>query len=409
MIKPVYVTGLGVITPFGLGCQPLWQAMLEKRSALSAITRFDTSWLPVHQAVWLGVDTWQEQDAPEGVETPVSRLAWQASRAALKEAGLLTPSGHAADEETALFFSSTLGELHHYHQAYAALTDEEEQTAAFLQALRTEPPTHGPMLAVARALNLTGLHSMNINACASSGYALALGMEHIRQGHGRRALCGGADYISLAQFAGFCSLRSLSPAGCRPFDLHRDGLALGEAGVMILLESEEALLERGAKTVAQLLGYGWATDGYHMSAPHPQGLGLKRALHAALEDAGLTPDAIDFIVAHGTGTPSNDAVEARVYHDFFNGRAPLVTAPKGLLGHTMGAASALEVLVGILGLHHGVIPPTANFHTPDPQCPVTIVEHPVARPELTTFMANTLGFGGNTASLIVKHPFRELR
>ncbi len=408
MNQPVYVTGVGVATPAGMGSQALWQAFMERRPSLSAITRFDTSWLPAHQAVWLGDRLWRSREAPQEVETPVAHLAWLAGRMALDQAEILTPASGIADQDTAFFFSSTLGEVYAFHEAYWALNRDKQSTPVLLQALIDQPPTHSPMQAVAKAFNLTGLQSMNVNACASSGYALSLGLEHIRQGLGRRALCGGADYISLAQFAGFCSLRSLSPSGCRPFDLMRDGLTVGEAGAMVLLESEEAMVARGGRPLARLSGYGWATDGYHMSAPHPQGLGLKRAAAAALQDAKMTHEEIDFIVAHGTGTPSNDAVEARVYHELFKGAPPPVTAPKSLLGHTMGAASVLEAIVGMLGLHHGVIPPTLNVNTPDPGCPVTVVTQPLAQPGMTTCMVNSLGFGGNVSSLIFKRPSLEM-
>jgi 3-oxoacyl-[acyl-carrier-protein] synthase II len=209
------------------------------------------------------------------------------------------------------------------------------------------------------------------------------------------------DITSAFIFSGFCSLRILAPLQCRPFDQERQGLVLGDGAAALLLETERSLKNRGGKALAEVLGYGWSSDAYHLAAPQPQGLGMIRAMNQALKDSGLSAGAVDVVLAHGTGTLANDAIEARAMAKVFNGRAVPVTAAKGAVGHTIGAAGLIEANLAVTSLVEQLIPPTVNHHQLDPQCPVKVVNRPQTT-ALKVALTNATAFGGTNCTLLFK-------
>jgi len=402
----VYVSGIGIISPIGYGPQGFWQALSAGLSGVRNVTRFDTQWLPVRIAA--EVPEWDpEQRISDGEKREMGTAdiaAVAAGRMALADAGLA-----ASGEPVDYFLGTTAGRMHDYvvrmkshHDAPASQQPALREGLA-RDALR-EHVTYGWLRRSAGWLGAAGRQTLVINACAAGSYAIALAAERIRRGEAARALCGGVDVLCEAFYVGFSSLRSLAPDCCRPFDRDRKGLVLGEAAAVLLLESGESLAGRRGRAWAKLAGYGWSCDGFHMSQPHPEGVGSVLAMQRALADAGLAPGEIGAFVAHGTGTPSNDLVEAQAIRRVFGGHAPAVTAPKSMLGHSLGAASAAEAIAGILMLHHQAVPPIVNLVHQDPACPVDCVTEQSRPLALRACMTNSTGFGGNNATLIFTRP-----
>lgn len=401
----VYVTGLGLNTPLGAGAEAFWPALLAGTSGVVTVTRFDTGWLPVHIGTEIkDLDGLRNLSPEERQQAggPAARLALSVCRAALADAGWLGANGRSRRAEVDMVFGTIHGDLNE-HVVHCKRTWESRDLVGALAVTRDivrANASYGFPYFAAQHLGLTGWQSINTNACAASGYALSLGVERIRQGLAEVVLAGGVDVLSEADYAGFCSLRALAPDCCRPFDLARRGLVMGEAGAMLVLESGESLRRRGGRAYAQVLGCGWSSDGYHLSTPHPEGWGTKLSVLRALADAGCAAGDIDGIIAHGTGTPGNDHAEAHAFHAAFNGQVPPVTAPKSMIGHAMGAASAIEAAIGVLSLVHQCLPPTINHEHPDPDCPVPVVAPASRALRLQRVLTNSSGFGGNNDSLV---------
>jgi 3-oxoacyl-[acyl-carrier-protein] synthase II len=324
---------------------------------------------------------------------------------ALDQAGVLN-GRRAAVQDIDFFLGTTAGTLNDFERRCLQFCEEPdpEQRGRIREKLLFEAVTDNLAYSWlgrnARGLGLNGRQALVINACASGGYALSLGADRIRQGKTRMALCGGADVLCLAYYTGFSSLRAMAPEFCQPFDRGRKGLVLGEAAAFILLESGESLKARGRNSSIKLAGAGWSCDGYHMSKPHPEGLGVGLSIQRALTDARLQPEQIGCFIAHGTGTPGNDSTEAQAVRKIFGAAAPPVTAPKSMLGHSMGAASAVEAVIAVLTLEHQLIPPTITHFNTDPACPVDCVAQEALPTRLAACMTNSSGFGGNNATLV---------
>lgn len=257
-----------------------------------------------------------------------------------------------------------------------------------------------PALFLAREYGLSGPVATLANACSSGTDAIGLASQWLAAGLCDMALAGGADELSRIAYLGFSSLLISAREPCRPFDLTRQGLNLGEGAGVLLLETARSAKERGARPLAAVAGYGCAADAYHPTAPHPDGLGLRRAIDAALNAAGVKPEEVDFINAHGTATPDNDQVEGRVLSEMFGATTPVV-ATKAYTGHTLGAAGGIEAALTVQALLDGQLPATAGFAQPDPACaisPTTQNVNLVAKTALST----SLAFGGGNSALVFK-------
>ncbi|MGE3311104.1 MAG: beta-ketoacyl synthase [Limisphaerales bacterium] len=247
---------------------------------------------------------------------------------------------------------------------------------------------HGPVTVIA-------------NACASGANAVGHAWEWLRSGRGRRAIAGGYDALSELVFSGFDALQALSPTVCRPFDRDRDGLGLGEGAAVLVLETLESARERGATIRAELIGYGCSTDVHHLTQPHPQGVAAVASMTEAARAAGISPDAVGYINAHGTGTPLNDSSEAiaiRTWAGSHVDRLP-VSSTKSSVGHLLGAAGAVEAAVCVMALQGRWLPPTTTHREPDPECRFPVVTVPTSAPDLEVALSNSFGFGGSNATL----------
>jgi 3-oxoacyl-[acyl-carrier-protein] synthase II len=256
---------------------------------------------------------------------------------------------------------------------------------------------------LANAFGLAGPVTIIANACASGANAIGHAWELLRRGHAQRALAGGYEGLSQLIFSGFDSLQALSPTQCRPFDAQRDGLALGEGAAIVALETLESASRRKATVLGEIVGYGAVTDGHHLTQPHPGGDAAFEAMSAACASAQLSPDRVGYVNAHGTGTPLNDGAEAMAINRWAGAYASLlpVSSTKSSVGHLLGAAGAVEVVICLMALSGGWLPPTSTLQTPEPACAFPILGKPMdAKVEYA--LTNSFGFGGANASLILR-------
>lgn len=255
-----------------------------------------------------------------------------------------------------------------------------------------------------------GLNCLIPTACAAGNYCIGYGSDLIKNGDLDFALVGGSEAFSRIAYAGFQRLYAMSPDCCRPFDKNRKGMLLGEGASMLFLESLDSALKRNVPIYAEVLGYGMSCDAHHVTAPHPDG--VAKAMKNALADSALAPRDIDYISAHGTGTPMNDKVECHAIKDVFGEHAKKIalSSIKSMLGHTLGAASAIEAATCCLTVKEGVIPPTINFQTPDPECDVDCVPNKARKADVKVALNNAFAFGGNNCCVVFgntdDHPLR---
>ncbi|MFE2187795.1 beta-ketoacyl-[acyl-carrier-protein] synthase family protein, partial [Streptomyces sp. NPDC059455] len=254
--------------------------------------------------------------------------------------------------------------------------------------------------AVAHELGLTDVEAVTIpTACAAGNYAIGYGFDAVRTGEVDFALCGGADAMCRKTFAGFYRLGTIAPELCQPFDVDRKGILTGEGAGVLVLESLESALARGARIYAEVLGYGLNCDAYHQVAPNQSS--VARCMALALENAGVKPGEVDLVSAHGTGTKANDITEARAIREVYGAAPPRTISIKSMLGHTMGAASALAAIACSLAIVHRFIPPTINHTVTDPECEVDCVPNQAVEADLRIVQNNGLAFGGNNAVVIL--------
>jgi 3-oxoacyl-(acyl-carrier-protein) synthase len=386
-MRGVAITGMGILSGLGCGLEPHLEALRAGRSGLGPLTLFSLPGMPpspvgeVHEA------------ALEGL--PGSRsaaLALLAARQAVGEARLEGPG--------VLAIGTTTGGILESEQHY--LKHRGQEGAQERELLRYHPVgTVADVLA--RELRLSAERHTFSTACSSSANAIGYGASRITQGV-PWALVGGVDALCRLICCGFYSLKLLSSAPCRPFDRNRQGLSLGEGAAFLLLEGEEHARRRGAPILGYVAGWGCSADAYHITAPHPEGLGAATAMRAALEDAGLAPSEVDYVNAHGTATPANDKAEALALQAVFPGEGPLVSSTKGATGHTLGAAGALEAVLCVLALSAGHAPATVGLSEPDPQLRLRHVPPGGVDTPLRVALSNSFGFGGNNAALVLTRP-----
>jgi 3-oxoacyl-[acyl-carrier-protein] synthase II len=274
------------------------------------------------------------------------------------------------------------------------------------RSLRRSPEwlaNYPPQKAVVDAQEAFGISApcrIIANACASGTNAIGHAFECVRSGKYERVLTGGYDAISELVFVGFDSLQAATPEKCRPFDRDRSGMVLGEGAALLALENLDSAQKRGAKILAEIIGYGISTDNHHLTQPHPSGSGPRRAMEQALQSAGRDPADIDYINAHGTATPFNDAAEGKAIAELF-GQVP-VSSTKSMIGHSLGAAGAIEAVVCLIALREQFLPANINFENPDPQIPLNIVANRSREAKIDIVLSNSFGFGGTNASLLLE-------
>ena len=399
----VVVTGLGVVSSIGLGWQQFWASLLAGRSGIHPIRYIDTTDYPTHCGGEID-DFEPGQFMPERVWRQLGRgtqFALAATKMALEDAGLPAAPREAATEDLddAPCIGMCLG------TTMADIQALEEIDATWVTAgpreiggrLIRQYPSCCMSANVAKHFGFLGPNLMIPTACAAGNYALAHASDLLRLGQADVMVAGGAEPFSRIIFTGFNRLMAIASERCQPFDKHRKGLIAGEGAGILVLERLDDARARGATIYGELLGYGMSCDGGHMTIPNVDG--LTQVLRNALEHAGLAPDDVDYISAHGTGTPANDRAECAAIHAALGAHASRVpvSSIKSMLGHTMGAASALEAIACVLSVRFDHLPPTMNYEVPDPECDIDCVPN-ASRPHRTRVaLNNSFAFGGNNA------------
>ncbi len=398
MNKRVVITGLGVVSSIGIGWQEFWEGLLAGRSGISPVTAFDTSSHFTHNGGEV------KQFRPEAF-LPAERLPAlnRATQMAVAAAKLAVGDSRLTSDSlgtmrTGLSFGTTTGAI----QAIELINDLQVSRQDVPDRLLRQLPPHTTPSAVGRELRITGPAMMFSTACAAGNYAIGYGTDSIRLGRADIMIVGAADPFSRISFTGFNQFKAVAPERCQPFDRYRKGMMVAEGAGVLVLESLEHAAARKAPIYAEVLGYGLSCDAYHMTTSTVEG--IAECMRKSLEEAGLAADDIDYISAHGTGTPTNDRNECAAIREVFGSRyrdIP-VSSIKSMLGHTMGAASALEAIACALVVKNDVIPPTINYETPDPECDIDCVPNRARRQPVRTALNNSYAFGGNNASLAVK-------
>ena len=399
MTSRIAVTGLGLFTPVGAGRREVWEGLLAGRSGFAPVESFDTSRFSMH----LGAEVKGFDPAP-WVRTldparlgRASRLAIAAARMALVDAGLAAGIG-AAPERAGVTMGTTSGEpreVERFDDRYLA-----GEMAGLGPEFIERYPCHQIAVHIARELGCGGAVTMIPTACAAGNYAIAHAFDLLRAGRADLMLAGGADAFSRITYSGFSRLGAIAPERCQPFDRNRKGMIPGEGAGVLVLEPLERARQRGARVYAEVAGYGLSCDAHHMTAAHPEGDGAARAMTRALGDAGLAAADVRYISAHGTGTPTNDRLETLAVQRVFGERAALtpMSSIKSMIGHTMGAASAIEAAVCALAVATGWIPPTMNLQ--EPEGDLDYVPNAARQGDFRVAMNNAYAFGGNNASVI---------
>ena len=389
----VVVSGLGVVSPYGAGVKTFWAGLASGECAIRPLTVIDTEGFRSRIAAEVPADVVGALGVSRR-RSRADRLALAAAREALADADL-APRDRT---DMALFVGAVGGGM---LEGEAWYWDEMrgKRSAHGIRALRSIlPASHAELLGWQLALG--GPRETVVMACASGAASIALGADLIRSGATPLALAGGVDAITRICFMGFNALKLLDPEPCRPFDRGRRGMSIGEAAAFVVLEDSEHCRRRGGRVLGELLGAGVTTDAHHVTAPHPEGEGMIRAMSDALAAAGREPGDIGYVNAHGTGTPQNDRVEALAMTRVFGEGRVLVSSTKSLIGHTMAASGSVEAVATLLALQHGLIPPTANLSDPDPDVPFDCVAQTARPVELRAALSNSFGFGGHNVSLI---------
>lgn len=396
----VVVTGIGVVTSIGIGVEPFWRNVLAGQSGIGPVESFDTGRYAVH----VGGEV--KSFAPaEFVRTlPVdsiaraSQFAIAAARLALADAGL--GAGALDPAAVGVVFGTTSGEpvmIEHFNDL--ELSGARERLGGeFID----QYPCHVLAAHVASELGFHGPNLVIPTACAAGNYAIAHALDALRFDEAEVMLAGGSDAFSRITYTGFARLGAIAPERVQPFDKNRKGMIPGEGAGVLVLEPLTRAQARGARIYAEVAGYGLTCDAHHMTAP--QGDGAARAMQIAMADAGVAPHEVGYISAHGTGTAVNDRIETAAVKQAFGeaaSRVP-VSSIKSMLGHTMGAASAIEAAACSLAVRDDRLPPTINFETPDPECDLDYVPNEARSQTVNVAMNNAYAFGGNNASVIFR-------
>jgi 3-oxoacyl-[acyl-carrier-protein] synthase II len=397
----VVVTGVGAITPVGTGCQALWEGLLSGRCGVGRVRSFDTAKYRVKVGAEVHDDLAGYIRALRGIPLGrTSQLAIAAARLCLDDAGLDLTGWDAGRVGVAL--GTTSGES----RVLEAYTDgfRAGDTDKAAEELGLFYPSHVLAGHVAAELVIEGPNVVLPAACAAGNYALAYAYDTLLAGRADLMLAGGADSFSRITYTGFARLGAIAPERCQPFDRNRKGMIPGEGAAVLTLELADAAQKRGARIYAELMGYGLSCDAHHATSMTPNGEGVVRAMGAALRMAGVEPSEVDYLSAHGTGTPTNDRVETLAIKNLFGEaayRVP-VSSVKSMLGHTMGAAAAIEAAVCALAVRDDRIPPTLHLDTPDPECDLDYVPRRARERRVAVAVNNAYGFGGYNSSLVFK-------
>lgn len=410
MKRRVVVTGLGLITPIGNDVPTTWEALMSGANGADYIKKFDPEKFSVKFACEVkDFDPLSFLDKKEARRMGAfTHFALAASDEAMKHSGLVIDESNA--DMVGTYISSGIGD-------FWAIEREHEKL------LNSGPDRVSPFFIVSAIVNLAagnvsirhgakGPNSATATACSAGAHAIGDSFRLIERGDADAMICGGAESaITPMSVAGFASMRALSTRNddpkraSRPFDLERDGFVIGEGSGIMILEELEFAKARGANIIAEIVGYGMSGDAFHVTMPDETGSGAIRVMQRAIKDAGISPDQIGYVNAHGTSTPYNDKFESLAIKNVFGGHATnglAVSSTKSMTGHALGAAGGIEAVFSVLAIKEGMLPPTINYETPDPECDLDYVPNVARKAEIYFALSNSFGFGGTNACLIFK-------
>ncbi len=407
--RRVVVTGVGMVTPLGNDPETTWTNLVAGQSGAGPITHFDTSDYAVRfacEAKDFDPTTWIERKQARRMDR-FSQLALSAARMAEADSGI---SIAAAPDRVGAAIATGIGGLSAFEDCLQVLLERGPDRTSPFSIIQIIPNMAAAWISM--ELGTQGPLATETTACAASNMALGDGLDAIRLGRAEVMLCGGTEApITRVGIAGFSAMRALSQrnddpqGGSRPFDADRDGFVMGEAGAVLVLEELEHARARGAKVYAELLGYGVSSDAKHVTEPDPTGANPARAMQMAFGDAGISPEDVGYVNAHGTSTPLGDPAETRVLklalgeeHAY---KTP-ISSTKGATGHTLGAAGAVEAIFTILAMQRGVLPPTINYETPDPECDLDYIPNEARPQQVEIGVSNSFGFGGHNACVVFR-------
>ncbi len=409
MERRVVVTGMGAVTPVGNTVAESWENLIAGKSGIAQITQFDTSDLITKFAGEV-----KNFDAGELLGRKEARrldrythFAMIASREAIDHSGLL--NNGVDRERIGLVIGSCVGGMSSSYEQYDVMNQRDPSRVSPFAITMILPDTAAARIAI--DYNLMGPNMCIGTACATGTNSLGEAFEIIKRGDADAMIAGGAEAaVNRLVISGFNVMKALSennddPAGaCKPFDLNRDGFVMSEGSVVLVLEELEHAKKRGATILAEFVGYGTSVDAHHMAAPREDGYGAILAMRRAIARAGISPEQIDYVNAHGTGTPLNDVVETKAIKAVLGEHAydTIITSSKSMTGHLYGAAGALEAMVCVKTLTDGIISPTINYETPDPECDLDYTPNTARHAEVSMAMSNSFGLGGRNATIILK-------
>lgn len=411
--RRVVITGLGLTTPLGIGTETTWKSAVEGRSGIGTITQFDSSSLPVHIAGEVkGFDARQYIEAKEIKKMArFIHLAMASATMAVEDSDLKITDENA--ERVGVIVGAGMGGLPAIEYYHKALLERgyKKMTPFFIPMLIINLASGN----VSIKFGAKGPNSSAVTACASGSHSIGDAFKIIQRGDADAMIAGGAEStISALGIAGFAVMKALSThndepeKASRPFDAKRDGFVMGEGAGIIIIESLENALNRGAKIYAEIVGYGMSSDAYHITSPAPNGEGAVRCMKAALNDAMAEPKAVMYINAHGTATKYGDELETTAVKTVFGEHAykMCISSTKSMTGHLLGAAGGVEAIFSILSIYNSIVLPTINLENPDPECDLDYVANKARQMDVEFAMSNSFGFGGTNACLLFKK-YRE--
>ncbi|MDY0262512.1 beta-ketoacyl-ACP synthase II [Syntrophotalea acetylenica] len=408
-MRRVVVTGIGTVSALGIGAEKNWQSLLAGKSGIDRITRFDCSGLPSQIAGEV-----KDFDAEAFIEKKEIRkmdlfiqYALAAAEEAVKDSRLVIDDQNA--ERVGVLVGAGLGGLptiEKYHSAY--LEGGYKKISPFFIPMLITNLAPGQ---ISMRFGAKGPNVSSVSACATGTHSIGDAYHIVRRGDADVMIAGGAEStITPLAVGGFCVMRALSTrnddpqAASRPFEKGRDGFIMAEGAGIVILEEYESARARGARIYAELVGYGLTADAHHLTAPAPGGEGAARCMAMALKNAGMQPEEVTYINAHGTSTPFNDLYETMAIKTVFKEHAKklMVSSTKSMTGHALGAAGGLEAVYSVLAIDRGEIPPTINYHEPDPECELDYVPNEARQARVNSVLSNSFGFGGTNASLLFR-------
>jgi len=395
--RRVVISGVGMVTSIGIGKDAFWNAIMLGTSGISNVTMFDTTEFRCHKAGEI-----KNFDVDKFIPQRRNKFLGRTSQLAITAAGLAIKDSKLdiraiQSNRLGVFLGTTMGEK----PMEESITTWHRDGLSEIKKMKiVQSSANNISSNVAIYYHANGLNYMFSTACSAGNYSIGYGFDSIRTGELDYAFVGGADSFSKSNFSGFHRLYAMAPEKVQPFDKNRKGIIVGEGAGVLIIETLESALTRKADIYAEIIGYGLSCDAHHITAPYEEG--VAKAMAKALNAAGISPKDVDYINAHGTGTPANDKTECAAIKKVFGETIPPISSTKSMLGHTMGAASAIESITTCLAIKKGILPPTINYETPDPNCNIDCVPNTSRPKEINIAMKNGFAFGGNNACVVFK-------